>query len=375
MTNPQMILQMYLRGGGSPAELLATYSVKNKRHGRYPNLVQFKYDQIESPMGSPLVQECRGVILDEDNNWEVVARPFNKFFNHGEGHAAPIDWATARVQEKLDGSLIIMYHYRDEWHVATSGTPDASGEVNGTNQTFAELFWKVWDEMRLGSPRNSHWAHKTYLFELMTPYNRVVVRHEKSRIVFIGLKDRNTGQEFEIGQEEESHDEYDFGFAPEVRVFPLQSTEDIIETFNAMSPLTQEGYVVVDANFNRIKVKHPGYVAIHHMRDGFGPRRMLEVVRSGEGSELLVYYHEWQKGLRRRQRPLRRSGKQPGRGLGPVQGHREPERVRAQGQGPTLLGRSLFARRAGKVGSFRKYFQGVVLKNLAEHLGLKDVEF
>jgi hypothetical protein len=27
-----------------------------------------------------------------------------------------------------------------------------------------------------------------------------------------------------------------------------------------------EGYVIVDANFNRVKVKKPAYVAVHHLK-------------------------------------------------------------------------------------------------------------
>ena len=34
-----------------------------------------------------------------------------KFFNHGESNADIIDWKTARVYEKLDGSIITMYWY------------------------------------------------------------------------------------------------------------------------------------------------------------------------------------------------------------------------------------------------------------------------
>jgi tRNA splicing ligase len=53
-----------------------------------------------------VVQECRGLILDESANWRIVAFPYTKFFNYGEEHAASIDWSTACVQEKLDGSLM-----------------------------------------------------------------------------------------------------------------------------------------------------------------------------------------------------------------------------------------------------------------------------
>ena len=138
-----------------------------------PELVLFKYDQINSPMENPIVQECRGIILDEADDWRVIARPFTKFYNYGEPNAAPIDWTTARVQEKVDGSLCAFYHYKGDWHVATTGTPDAGGRVHNGERLFRDLIWETAQkhELRMLSP-----AH-TYLFELTSPYNRVVVPH------------------------------------------------------------------------------------------------------------------------------------------------------------------------------------------------------
>jgi hypothetical protein len=55
----------------------------------------------------------------------------------------------------------------------------------------------------------------------------------------------------------------------------------------------QEGYVVVDANFNRIKCKSPAYVAAHHAIDHFGPKRAIELILAGETTEVLVYFPEY----------------------------------------------------------------------------------
>lgn len=70
----------------------------------YKNKTSFKYDQLISPtmMSLPEVQECRGLILENDT-WNVLSMAFEKFFNSEEGNAAKIDWNTAHVLEKLDG--------------------------------------------------------------------------------------------------------------------------------------------------------------------------------------------------------------------------------------------------------------------------------
>src|SRR5439155_25977607 len=133
----------FLRSGGTLDDLQFRYGVTSARHSRFPNLVQLKYNQISSPMHEAIVCECRGIILDEAEDWAVVARGFDRFFNHGEPNAVELDWTSARVQEKVDGSLLMLFQYQGQWQVATTGRPDGSGDVNGHGFTFAELFWQV----------------------------------------------------------------------------------------------------------------------------------------------------------------------------------------------------------------------------------------
>ena len=65
------------------------------------------------------------------------------------------------------------------------------------------------------------------------------------------------------------------------------------DSFPAMDPFKQEGYVVVDKNFNRVKVKNPKYVAIHHLKEGNSLARLVELVQNGEYGEFVSYFPEW----------------------------------------------------------------------------------
>lgn len=367
-------LQAFLRNGGTPEQLKERFGIKSKQHGRYPQLIQFKYDQIESPMGERIVQECRGIILDAEDNWRCVARPFDKFFNHDEGHAAKIDWATARVMEKLDGSLIITYSYRGELQIATSGTPDASGEVNGCGFTFNELFRRVMREQYDQDLTQWHPSEMyTFMWELMTPYNRVVVRHMEPSIALIGVRNVKTGEEVSLDRYRQ---DWCCFMLPVVQEFPLQTLEDVRSTFDKMDPLAQEGYVIVDDKFNRIKVKHPGYIAIHHARDGVSPKRMLEVIRKGEGAEfatLLTHFPEWEpmfKDIQQRYFHLIVRLECTYEDYKHIQSQKEF----ALAVKDVPFNGALFMKRAGKVASFKDYLATVHIKHLVEYLSLKEME-
>lgn len=281
----ELLVQKALRGGFTLEDLTAKYAIANRPHSVYPDLILLKYDQIESPFAEPLVRECRGLILNRSQNWDVVSFPYTKFFNHGEGHVAPIDWASATIYEKVDGSLITLYNWCGSWQVATSGTPDGATDIGEFPMTFAELFWKIFN--RAGYKLEAFDPSVCYMFELCSPWNRVVIPHQDERIVLHGARSLVTGLEL-------SPQLQAAGVGVEcVRLFPIQSIGDCLKAADALNPMQQEGFVVVDADYNRIKVKSPQYVALHHMKDGFSKRRMMEVVRTNEHTEFLTYFPEY----------------------------------------------------------------------------------
>lgn len=69
-------VRSFLLAGGTLADLEARYAIKSRPHQRYPNLISLKYNQIESPFAEPIVQECRGLVLDSARDWACVARGF-----------------------------------------------------------------------------------------------------------------------------------------------------------------------------------------------------------------------------------------------------------------------------------------------------------
>ena len=315
-----LYIQELLRTGIDPEILTKEpYFLSVKQHPDYPELYQFTYNMIDSPKGDPLVNQCRGLILNSQDNWNVIAYPFNRFFNEGEFHADPIDWNSARVQEKVDGTLIIMYWYDGEWQIATRGSPNASGPVGdfpwiedgvSVPLTFSRLFWNSCEYWLQGlSITGKFNPEYTYFWELTSPYNRIVCDYTKtemvaalfnelvdvtgyandgSRITLIGKRNNNT-------QEEENVDFERNDVRYVVKEFPLTDLEEVIQAASKLNPLKMEGYVVVDKDFHRIKIKSPQYLILHHLRDGNPRKRLMEIIQAGESDEMLSYkiLDEW----------------------------------------------------------------------------------
>lgn len=263
-------------------DAIKTFKLKSKDYG-YKILL--KYDQIDSDMSLSEVQDCRGLIL-EVGTWKVMSLAFRKFFNSAETQAAKIDWDTAYIFEKSDGSLIQLYWdwVAKKWCAGTSGMAEAEGEVNDKpNTSFSDLFWSTMSKyIRFDVKTLS--KDCTYVFELMTPYNIVVCPHGESKVALLAV--RNTFRNLK------ELDYIKVGFIAEDLGVPMakrylldaKNAGHLMATFEGM-PFTDEGYVVCDANFNRIKLKNPAYVAAHHLKSKTGLHHILTIVKTNEVEE------------------------------------------------------------------------------------------
>lgn len=252
--------------------------------------ILLKYNQIDSDFSNPIVKECRGIILRK-NDWKIVCYPFNKFFNYGEGHSDTIDFATARVLEKVDGSIMKMWHDGIEWIISTNGKIDSTDATCAIGKSFKQLFIESLknqldnDETKYNEFFQTLNEHKnfTYIFEMVHPLTRVVIEYDKPDIRHIGTRNNDTYEELDINIGIQKPIEYKFS-----------SFEDVVN-MSRILPYSEEGYVVVDANWNRVKVKSPAYLAVHHLKNAgvLSARRVMDIILNGEQSEVLANFPEF----------------------------------------------------------------------------------
>jgi hypothetical protein len=282
-------IQKYIKEHGFD-KAVKVFQLKTRE---YEHKVLLKYDQLVSPtlMANIEVQECRGLIL-EKGTWNVMSLAFTKFFNSEEGNAAKIDWNTAHVLEKLDGTMIQVYWdwHANKWFAATTGTAEGEGEVNNKNgTTFNDLFW---DTVNNKYTFNECLLNKDliYVFELTTPYNIVVKPHGESSATLLTVRNRGTLVELSGKALEMTAVSLDI---PLVKSFDINAKNvgHLLKTFEGM-PWSEEGYVVRDGNDNRVKVKNPAYVAVHHLKGKTAEHNIITIVKSNEIEEFASTFPE-----------------------------------------------------------------------------------
>ena len=259
------------------------------------SLALFKYSQLESDWNEPICRECRGLIL-EKGSWKVVRYAFDKFFNINESYAAKIDWTSAKGTEKIDGSLISLFYYKDKWCVATNGMIDAYEAILSPNEKY-KTYGELWE-----AAINSNYPdfmkdgiddldpNCTYTFELVSPYNKVVIYYDKPMVYHIGTRYNLNFKEMDI----------DIGIQ-KPKSYKLEGQDEYIRfVLEKMDP-SHEGIVVRDRYFNRIKLKTEHYLELAHRislvmkGSAVNTVSIFKVIKQNEQSEFLSYFPEMKK--------------------------------------------------------------------------------
>lgn len=278
-------IQEFIREHENWQELLsnAPYNLKITEDG---NFVMFKYNQISSDFNEKICREARGIIL-EKGTWRVMRMAFEKFFNIDEPFADKIDWSTAVATEKIDGSIMSLWNDGEKWRLSTNGTLNAENAELADNiiyKNFAQLFDSV-----------AHWKinyknlnpNYCYTFELVSPYNKVVISYPEPELYLLSVRDMTTLEEKigycgEIPESIKRPQRYDLNSEKEFR----QLVADM--------PEGHEGIVVRDAAGHRVKIKTLLYFQLHRTANNgkMTLERIIDLIKANDTDEFLAYFPE-----------------------------------------------------------------------------------
>jgi RNA ligase len=200
----------------------------------------------------------RGMILDNEGN--VVARSFPKFFNMEEMKEIPNE--PFQVYEKMDGSLGIVFHYNGEWHLASKGSFISEQAIKGREMLY------TYDTSKMNK-------HYTYLFEIIYKENRIVVDYDFDDLVLLSVMDSETGAELSL----EYVNTLDFKVVKKYNgIIDYKVLKTIISN-------NQEGFVVKFSSGTRMKIKGEEYVRLHRIMTGLSNVDIWEILKNGEDIE------------------------------------------------------------------------------------------
>lgn len=271
-----------LLDGEQLAQAINERAVVRRQHPTEPLAILNYTDTCTfSRLWNDCTKQCRGLIYNEETG-EVVARPFRKFFNHGEQDAPSLDLAApCIVLDKLDGSLGIGYQTANGYAIATRGSFESEQAIHATDLYRRRYDWSF-------TPP----AGYTVLWEIVYPGNRIVVDYgEMDDLVLLGAVEIATGH---------SIDPYDPLLAswdgPRAAIFDYTTAMDAL----AAEPRPNaEGLVIyLPESGERVKLKQADYVVLHRIVTGLNERTVWEHLKGWRPLDELLAplpeeFHDW----------------------------------------------------------------------------------
>jgi RNA ligase len=193
------------------------------------------------------IRLCRGIIFDRKG--KVVAFPFPKFFNHGEGLTGQVPGGPFEATLKHDGHLGIIFEYEGELYITTRGS-----FVSKTSKFATEMLNDYREKWRGVYPKNV-----TTLVEIIHPETHVIVDYgDAKNFTVIGLFNRRSYKDCQYK-----------GLVAHAKLLGLPVTEiwtgdtvdDLIKLMHDLSIDNQEGYVArFKLTGERLKFKLKRYI-------------------------------------------------------------------------------------------------------------------
>ena len=233
-------------------------------------LLGFKYttNTVYSEDWDNVSLHARGIVFDYATG-EVLARPFDKFFNLGEminvetGELKPIacyvkqhlgfdnlsgDYKHQkfRVMDKLDGSLGIAFWTGTDWYVKTAGSFESE-----------QAKWAIeWFDMLIDP--NVLDESKTYLFEIIYDEDKHPIEYDFEGLVLLGIIDTQTGIEEPLSEILRVAKELNIRHA---EVLEFTDFDEVVKYAKNL-PKTKEGVVITFENGFKLKVKGDEFLAL-----------------------------------------------------------------------------------------------------------------
>jgi len=215
----------------------------------------------------------RGLIIDKVSG-EVIARPFDKFYNWGENDRKS-DAPITSIIEKLDGSLGILYHH-GSYRIATRGSFD------GEQAQWATKY--LHDNYKDALVALSWHISATLLFEIIYPENRIVVDYKGAEgLYLIGVRNRFTGEYLSYNGLIEFNKRFNFAVP---RRYDFKDVDSIKQKLSMLDH-NVEGWVVEFEDGQRFKFKGKEYLRVHKIIHQISFKNTLEAHQYGKVEELL----------------------------------------------------------------------------------------
>lgn len=219
----------------------------------------------DDPIGSAIRRECRGLIFDL--NWNLISRPYHKFFNVGEKEETQTNkvnlYEPHVVLEKLDGSMIRPIPTKEGFRLGTkAGVTDVAMNAEVFIADKPHYFTFINKCIQKGT---------TPIFEWCSRKNRIVVDYPEDQLILTGIRYLDTGAYVTYKVMTEYANAWDIPVVKAVDGLSVQNINLFVEQVREWDD--GEGIVLRFDDGHMVKVKADDYVLQHRSKEAINQEK------------------------------------------------------------------------------------------------------
>jgi len=221
------------------------YFLKFKEDPDLPDIFLI-HPQDKSDLNNIIVRQCNGIIM-EKSTLKIICYSFEKCIDDENKLDERINTENMQLQFVLEGAMVRLYFYQNNWYLATKKCINASKSKWMSSKNFLTLFEECLASLQHIEKLQEKLDTKCcYTFIIMHPENNIILQNKVLKLFHISTRNLNTLEEIEsnIGIEK----------APS-KSFSIEEVPGMIESLKNEINYTYEGYMIVDNNYNRHKFK------------------------------------------------------------------------------------------------------------------------
>ena len=252
------------------------YNLKFKEDNDYPDFFLI-HNQESSDFNLKIVNECNGIILNK-KDLKIICYTFDKC-NNSTIIPNIFDFDNLHLEYSVEGTLIRLF-FKNKWCLSTKKCIDANKSKWLSDKSFQDLFKEIFDEKKLDSLDQNY----CYSFILTHPENNIIVNYETPNLILISTRDMNNLNEINYDIEEISK--------LEKKKIDKVNIESICNDIINQQNLLNEGFIFIDTNFNRWKLKSNLYNKVRNLWGNTNNRffRYIELRKNPEILNDYLYY-------------------------------------------------------------------------------------
>ena len=244
-----------------------------------------KYKKDHTNMENEFSRKCRGLIVEKSSG-NIICMPPIKSLDMDE-YLDKFSISESVIEEFIDGTMINMWYYKDNWHISTRSSIGANCKWY-SNKKFNELFEES-NKLDLDKLDKTMY----YSFVLQHPENRIVTCYTEPTItlVFVG----SVGSDNKIT----SMDLEEIGKKLMVPTPNRFIFEELTEFNDLTDFVSQQNFqfqgVVLKNGIYRTKIRNPNYNYARQLRGNTTNLKYLyyDLVKTGKIHEYLNFYPEY----------------------------------------------------------------------------------